>query len=360
VGASPAGPGAKRRGGSGAAIAAAAAILLSILGVPGASEARTPGVSPEIERILAETVFTRPPSDAATDDLLARLRRAGVVTPTDLHPYLSRSERVRANAVAAIARLGARNASTLLALAAFVHETAASGAPSAALALEVILETSPREEALHFALAEVSRLHFDALDALASWLTEQDPASLRASPESEALVRSCLRRMEALFGAGHYSGRWPLRFSLLVERQPFAEPAYAEAVSRTFVAAVANTVRTSDLRELAFVGAFALAARPIASGTDRGGQLLSLAGHAPLPLAKLVLWRLVAEGLDENAMGREIIGAATASFPELSAFVDLLRTPPQGGGPHKSTPLANEIAGALSALGGSPQRDGSS
>jgi hypothetical protein len=338
--------------------AVAAAILLLALAFPSLSESRSAGTSPEVERILAETKFDRPPSQVAREEFLGKLQRAGVETPTDLHPYLTRSEAVRANAVIAIADLGARNASTLLALAAFVHETAAAGAPSAAAALGVILDTAPREETLHFGLAEVSRLHFDALAELAAWITEQDAKFLSASPEGEALVRSCLRRMEILFGMGSYSGRWPLRFSLLVERAPFSEPMYAEAVSRTFVAAVANTTRTTDLRELAFIAAFAAAAGVTTS--EGGGQvLLPLAGHAPLPLAKLILWRLVAEGIDDSPAGRDIMASTTESFPELAAFVDLLRVPPPGG-PSRTTPLAEEIAGAFIALGGSPHRDGTS
>jgi len=327
----------------------AAALLLLTFAFPALGEGRSASVSPEIERILNDTVFDRPPSHAAKDEFLGKLQRAGVETPTDLHPYLARSEAVRVNAVIAIAHIGARNANTLLALAAFVHETAAAGAPSAAAALEVILDTAPREETLHFGLAEVSRLHFDALAALAAWITTLDAAFLRASPEGEALVRSCLRRMEILFGTGRYSGRWPLRFSLLVERAPFAEATYAEAVSRTFVAAVANTTRTTDLRELAFIGTFAAAARRAGVSENSGHPLLPLADHAPLPLAKLILWRLVAEGLDGSVTGREIVGSTVASFPELTAFVDLLRVPPQGG-PSRTGPLADEIAGAFTAL----------
>jgi len=326
--------------------ALATAILLLNLALPGPGEGRGTGVSPEVERILAETAFDRPPSRAATNEFLARLQRAGVETPTDLHPYLTRSETVRANAIIAIARLGARNAPTLLALAAFVHEAAPSGAPSAAAAMKLILDTAPREEALHFGLAEASRLHFDALDAVVSWIVEQDAGFLHASPEGDALIRACLRRMEVLFGSGSYSGRWPLRFSLLVGRPPFTEPAYAAAVSTTFVAAVANTTRTTDLRELAFIGAFAGAARTTSADSERAQPLLPLASHAPLPLAKLIVWRLVAEGLDDSTAGREIVSSTTTTFAELAAFTNLLRTPPAGGPSHASA-LADEIARAL-------------
>jgi hypothetical protein len=149
-----------------------------------------------------------------------------------------------------------------------------------------------------------------------------------------------------------------LRFSLVVGRAPFSDPMYAEAVSRTFVAAVANTTRTTDLRELAFIAAFAAAAQAPAAGG--GGQLLlPVAGHAPLPLAKLILWRLVAEGIDDRPAGRDIMASTVESFPELAAFVDLLRVPAQGG-PSRTTQLAEEIAGAFVALGGSPHQGGTS
>jgi hypothetical protein len=330
--------------------ALAAALGLAAVALPGVSHGR-PSVSPEVERFLAETVFDHPPSRAAKDAFRVQLSRRGIETVTDLLPYLELSERVRMNTLLVMGHIGRLDAKAVGRLTALVEKSPASAEPSYALALRLALDHTRRSQAAALATTVVGRLRFDPLAALVAWLVEQDGAWLASAEEAELLARACLRRLESLFADGRYSGRWPLRFSLLVDRPPFTAPTYAPAVSRAFLAALANTSRTADLRELAFIGAFTAVVRTIGADGAGAEALLYVADQAPRPLAKLMLWRLVAEGLDESPAGRRIVDAVVSSFPELGAFVELAREArhSRSGG---RLSLAEEISSAFEQLEG--------
>jgi hypothetical protein len=313
-------------------------------------DVRPQGVSSEIEALLASTPSDRPLSVTEKDALVRQLRRRGIETLTDLHPYLARSETVRGSALVAIEHIGGVDPPTVRRIRQLVASTGTTPDPSVATAVRIVLEGSARDVAVGFANDVAPIVQLAPLSEIAWWLVRQDRAWLADAAPAHEVAAGCLERLPALFGTGTYAGRWPMRFALVAQRLPFDAPAHTAAVIRAFLTAVENAGRTTDLRELAFIGSFAAVARlaeRAPEDVERG--LAGIVTTGALPLTRLVLWRMHTDGLATTAAGARVIGLAIARFPDLRSFVARLADPAASGGEARGAPAA-EIAAALAAL----------
>lgn len=302
----------------------AALILLALICRP--AIARTvPGLSAEVREVLAQTHFQRPPSRAEKDAFLRRLRRRGIETLTDLKPYLDGSEPVRANALLAMEHMGDIDTNIMERIEELAHTAGDSPAPSVALAVRIILKYAPPRRALELGSAIAPQANLASLYELMSWIRAQDQTRLAEPEEAAMLTTRCFRRLRSLFGSGRYSGKWPLRFSLIVEHPPFDDPAHIAAAVDAFLAAVSNAGGFTDLEEIALVSAFEVVARAARRAPNLvEARLTSVAATAPLPVVHLILWRMSADGLDATAEGMRIRAKALRRFPDLAEFVERL------------------------------------
>jgi hypothetical protein len=299
--------------------------LLAALLVPGRL-AFAQAVSQEAEGFLRELRFERPPTRLEKQELLVALRRRGIVTLTDLRPFLVRSERVRHNALIAIDYFDRIDDETLGLIEQLAQEAGASSEASAATAVRMVLQRRPLRRAAAFGLAIAPGAHFRSLRELMTWLAARPRRAFAASPEGHELTRACLARLASLFEHGAYSGEWPISFSLLMTRPPFDDPAHAGEVGRAFLSALENTGRLTGLRELGLISAFAAVA-PVA---EESPQLVEAGlGHIVTsgqePLVKLVLWRMSCDGFDRTPSGEIVVATALRKSPELAAFLGRLR-----------------------------------
>jgi hypothetical protein len=306
------------------------------------------GVSREVEEALRETRFDRPPSPVEKQELVDRLRRHGIETVTDLRPYLKRSEEVRGNALIAIGHVGNVDPGTLKAIEDLARSAARSPAPSVATAVRIVLNNLPRREAADFAISIAPQASMPPLHELMSWVSSQDRAWIAASPRAASLAKNCLLSMNALFQTGTYSGKWPMTFSLSVERPPFSERAHSETVTRTFLTAVRNAARVTDLRNIAFISSFMAVARGAKTApllVEEG--LVEIVTTAPAPLVKLILWRMSADGLAHTESGQRVVAAVLRRFPDLASFIDRLTNALSAG---SGNDVKDEIDRALREL----------
>ncbi len=298
--------------------------LLTALLIPGRL-APAQAVSREAEAYLREVRFERPPTRLEQQELLTALRRRGIVTLTDLRPFLARSERVRHNALIAIDYFDRIDDEMLGLIEQRARDAEASPEASAAMAVRMVLERRPLKAAAEFSLAMAPRAHFRSLRELMTWLGARSRRAFATSPEGHELTRACLARLADLFEHGTYSGEWPTSFSLLTTRLPFNDPAHAGQVGRAFLSALENTGRLTELRELGLISAFAA----VAPAARESPQLIE-AGLARIitsgsyPLAKLVLWRMSCDGFDDTASGEIVLATARRTSPELSGFLGRL------------------------------------
>ena len=333
----------------------AGALTMLLVVSPQGYAARNSGVTEEVERVLAETNFERPPSLTQKQQLVERLQRRGIETITDLHPYLGRSETVQHNALLAIEQMGEIDSKTLGLIEALAREAQDSPAPSVATAVRIVLERSEWPAAFDFALAIAQKGHRKPLLELMSWLSAQDQSSLGASEETAALTRACLHRIASLFETGTYSGEQPLSFSMAVERPPFDNDVYLKDVAGAFLSAIRNAGRMTDMKEIGFISSFSVVAR----GAEATSQLVEdglvqIVTTGSDPLVKLVLWRMTIDGLASAKSGDRIIEAALKKSPGLAAYVDQLRRMNQAVAGMDSG-IKNQIQEALRDLQTSPQ-----
>lgn len=289
--------------------------------VPGAH-----GLSPEVEEVLAETHFRRPPSTAERETFLRRLQRRGVETITDLQPYLDGSEVVRANTLLAMEHLGGIDPGALDRIEELVRTATNSQASSVATAVRIVLNHAPHARAVAFGSSVAPQLHLASLHELMSWTSAQDIKWLKSSTDATILTTRCLQRLRSLFASGRYSGKWPLRFATTVEHAPFDDSAHVADVVDAFLAAIVNAGGFTDLESTALVSAFAV----VASASRRApnfveARLTEIMATAALPVLHLILWRMSAEGLDGTAQGARIEAEALARSPDLVEFVGRLR-----------------------------------
>ncbi len=330
--------------GASAMVAVATSLVLFV------SDARAQGVSPEVEALLASSPSDRPLSVTERDTLVRQLRRRGIETLTDLHPYLGRSETVRGSALIAIEHIGGVDPPTVRRIRQFVESTGTTPDPSVATAVRIVLEGSERDVAVGFANDVAPIVQLAPLSEIAWWLVRQDRAWLADAAPAHEVAALCLERLPAVFGTGTYAGRWPMRFALVAQRLPFDAPPHTAAVIRAFLTAVENAGRTTDLRELAFIGSFAAVARLAGRApedVERG--LAGIVTTGALPLTRLVVWRMHTDGLAATAGGARVIGLAVARFPDLRSFIARLADPVTSPGAARGAPAA-EIAAALAAL----------
>jgi hypothetical protein len=308
------------------------------------------GASAEVEELLLETRFERPPSPTETSEFVARLRRRGIETLTDLRPYIRRSEAVRQNALIAIEHIGNIDHKTLKLIENLVLGDTDSPAGSVATATRIVLNSSPRQHAMAFALQITTRVQFRPLAELMDWAGLLDPAPSPATGDLAQLVHASLDRLRSLFAAGAYSGRWPMTFSLLVERPVFAHHDQAEAVTRPFITTVRNADLWTDMKEIALISSFVVIsrnARLVPRLVEAG--LTDIVTTGSQPLAKLVVWRMATDSFDRSPAGRRVVTAAIARSPDLADYVERLQSLYHRGA-HVDVALRNEIKQAFDAL----------
>lgn len=299
--------------------------IATVLLVPGPA-AYGQSVSREAERFLRGVQFERPPSNPEKRELVRALRRRGIVTLTDLRPFLTRSERVRHNALIAIDAFPRVDDRTLGLVEELARATSDSPAASVATAVRLVLERRPRAAAADFALAIAPRSHFGGLREIMTWLATGPHLAFATTPDAHPLIQASLSRLTSLFGQGTYSGEWPISFSLLMTRPPFDDPAHTEAMARAFLSALRNAGRMDELRELGLVSAFAVvtpAARHAPQLVEAG--LIHIMTSSPGSLVKLLLWRMSVDGFDRTPSGRLVLTTTLRNLPALTAFVGRLR-----------------------------------
>lgn len=311
---------------------------------------RDPGISEEVEKALAEAHFERVPSLEQRRNLVARLQRRGIETITDLHPYLGQSETVRHNALYAIEQIGDIDAKTLGLIEDLALKTASSPAPSAAMAVRLVLEQSEWPAALDFARTIApncsARPHF----VLMTWMSAQDQSLFDASGEAAALTITCLKRLRSLFETGIYSGEQPLGFSMVVQLPPFDDSRYVRHVTAAFLSAVENAGRMRNMEKLGFIGSFSVVVRGVEGAPKLVEDgLVHIVTTGSEPLVKLILWRMSVDGFASTDSGERIAQAALKKFPGLAGYLDRLRSLNTGVAGMEDT-LKNEIEHALKDL----------
>jgi len=282
-------------------------------------------VSREAEQFLLSVHFERPPSNPEKRALVTALRRRGIVTLTDLRPFLTRSERVRHNALIAIDGFRHVDDRTLDLVAELAQTTSDSPEASVATAVRLVLQRRPRPAAAEFALAIAPRAHFGALREIMTWLATGPQLPFATTPDAHPLIQASLARLTYLFEHGTYSGEWPISFSLLMARPPFDDPVHTEAAAGAFLGALRNAGRMHDLREIGLVSAFAV----VAPAATRAPQLVEaglihIMTSSSGALVKLLLWRMSVDGFDRTPSGRLVLATTLRSLPALTAFVDQL------------------------------------
>jgi len=332
----------------------AGALIILVAAFSPAYAVRDAGISQAVEEALAETHFERPPSLAEKRQLVERLRRQGIETITDLHPYLGRSETVRHNTLFAIEQMGDIDPKTLGLIEKLAREAEDSPAPFVTTAVRLVLERSEWPAALDFARAIAPKSHHKPLLEIMAWISAQDQSLLSASEEATALTRVCLYRMDSLFETGTYSGEQPLSFSMAVQRPPFNDNMYAEDVTGAFLSAIRNAGRMRDMEKIGFVSSFAVITR----GAEVTPQLvedglIQIVKTGSSPLVKLVLWRMTIDGVASTKSGERILAAASEKSPGLAGYLDQLRSMDQAMAGMDSG-LKNEIEQALRDLQTAP------
>jgi hypothetical protein len=300
------------------------AMVAAIL-APG-SAAFGQSVSREAERFLEGVHFTRPPSNPEKRKLMAALRRRGIMTLTDLRPFLTRSERVRHNALIAIDSFPRIDDRTLGLVEELARDTRDSPAMSVAAAVRLVLERRPHPAAAEFALDIAPRSHFGALREIMTWLATGPQLAFATTPDARPLIQASLTGLTNLFERGTYSGEWLISFSLLMARPPFDDPAHTEAAAPAFLTALRNAGRMHDLREIGLVSAFAVV-MPAATHAPQlvEAGLIHIMTSSPGPLVKLLLWRMSVDGFDRTPSGQRVLATTLRSLPALTTFVGQLQ-----------------------------------
>lgn len=316
---------------------------------PGAAAAQ--GLSPEVEAALTAAGQDRPLLVTEKDALVRQLRRRGVETVTDLHPYLGGPEVVRANALIAIERIGDVDERTLDRIEELAVTAGGSASPSVATAVRIVLRGRPRTDAMAFATVRAPHVHLGALYEIAWWLGAQDREWLADAADAAILADLTIERLQTLLATGTYSGAWPIRFAIAIARPPFDHAARTRIVARAFLTGIEHAGRLTDLRDLAFISTFGVVAeRARVEPHYVEERLTAIVSASARPLTQLVLWRLWADRLAETDGGRRVGAAAVTRFPDLRAFADRLAAGARG-----QEETAAAIAAALAALPPPPE-----
>lgn len=307
-------------------------------------------VSREAERFLAGVSYERPPSAAEKRDLMRALGRHGILTLTDLRPFLTRPERVRHNALIAMDAFPHIDDRTLGLVEDLAREVCHTPEPSAATAVRMVLHRRPRPAASAFALAIAPRSDFGALREVMTWLGEDPQLGFATSADAHPLIRATLARLTGLFEQGTYSGEWPISFSLLMAQPPFDDPAHTEPTIRAFMSALRNMGRVTDLREIALAGSFAVVmSRARQAPRLVEADLLHITTTGSPALTRLLLWRMSIDGFDRTPSGRLVLSVTLRRLPALLEFVARLNAARRDD-PDARRVVKQDVEHALDAL----------